>query len=838
MVVNQSSSPAKPKEQLNSPAGDGGDGGEVELPVLASPDTELSSSDDATRVLRRFHLGGPSEAGDLEPPGEDTLPALLDPFQDASKIRFDFPLYLHPTGDPHRQQLTLPVTDFLREAVEAFAPGPEQARILRDNLPRIERFLRKAIEGATAPVSLGPLLERAAAALQDELGLDEANRDHLQADLDRLIAAAPEGGSLIGYGDHATIHLFLHAIRHRMEARRRAFAEEVGDVVTRIRTLLQVEKGKSAEASEPDAVESAVGQAGSRYIDPVALAHTVGGSHGSEPLLSERRERIEKALASLEAYTNGKEPARLALVHDGSLSSPWLKGEADVEIKEAADPCLVASTVYDEKAAQFAEVFGAVRLAHLELSQAYDTALHDPWFSNFNWEAFARQELMLLPVVAAVASADRIAGKGLHSFSRLLRSGRPVQILAEVEPSKNHGVQSDEDPFASYRLELGYLGISHREALVAQSSLARPGHLTEGFLQALDGTRTGLHLINTGEESAHLSAWLQAGAALDGRAHPFFRYNPEKGRSWAQCVDFSENPEPQADWPRYPLAYQGAGEEQSLEVAFTFMDYALLDPALREHFRLVPEGLERDELTPVDAYLDLEPGEALRRLPVIWTVKGRSSLRRAVISRELLLACQDRLGYWRTLQALAGVRNEYADQAAQSAREQAMAEAAEERQKLEAEHAEELARVREQTAGEVMQHLTEVLMGLDLTQAPQPRTPSKPATALAEPTAEAPEEAPATAAEPEEEEEAVSFDNPYIDTMLCTSCNDCMKINALVFLYNENKQAYLGDLKAATYKDLVLGAEKCPARCIHPGKPQNPDEPGLDELMERAKPFN
>jgi hypothetical protein len=35
-----------------------------------------------------------------------------------------------------------------------------------------------------------------------------------------------------------------------------------------------------------------------------------------------------------------------------------------------------------------------------------------------------------------------------------------------------------------------------------------------------------------------------------------------------------------------------------------------------------------------------------------------------------------------------------------------------------------------------------------------------------------------------------------------------------------------------------MAAEKCPARCIHPGKPLNPDEPNLDELIERAKPFN
>jgi ferredoxin len=170
-------------------------------------------------------------------------------------------------------------------------------------------------------------------------------------------------------------------------------------------------------------------------------------------------------------------------------------------------------------------------------------------------------------------------------------------------------------------------------------------------------------------------------------------------------------------------------------------------------------------------------------------------------------------------------------------------EAAEERKSLEAAHQDEVARVREETAGEVLGRLTEVLMGLDLTQA-QIATPRPAAAPSESPTAaEAPADAAETAAEPapaaaDEEDEEVSFDEPWIDTVLCTSCNDCMKFNPLVFVYNENKQAMIGDAKAGTYEQLVMAAEKCPARCIHPGKPLNPDEPNLDELIERAKPFN
>ena len=70
------------------------------------------------------------------------------------------------------------------------------------------------------------------------------------------------------------------------------------------------------------------------------------------------------------------------------------------------------------------------------------------------------------------------------------------------------------------------------------------------------------------------------------------------------------------------------------------------------------------------------------------------------------------------------------------------------------------------------------------------------------------------------------------------TCNDCTDLNQLLFVYDGNKQAQIGDLSKGTFEQLVIAAEKCPARCIHPGKPQNPDEPNLDALIKRAAPFN
>ena len=80
-------------------------------------------------------------------------------------------------------------------------------------------------------------------------------------------------------------------------------------------------------------------------------------------------------------------------------------------------------------------------------------------------------------------------------------------------------------------------------------------------------------------------------------------------------------------------------------------------------------------------------------------------------------------------------------------------------------------------------------------------------------------------------------DTPYIDTTRCSTCNECTLLNPRMFAYDQNKQAYIKDLSAGTYRELVEAAENCQVAIIHPGKPRDPNEPGLEELMRRAEAF-
>jgi ferredoxin len=137
-----------------------------------------------------------------------------------------------------------------------------------------------------------------------------------------------------------------------------------------------------------------------------------------------------------------------------------------------------------------------------------------------------------------------------------------------------------------------------------------------------------------------------------------------------------------------------------------------------------------------------------------------------------------------------------------------------------------------------MGRLTDVLMGMDFsTGGARPTLKSVVPTTVKDkaPAEETQEEL--VAAAPEEEEEILA-EEPWIDSPLCTSCNDCLAINPLMFIYDESNQAILGDLNTGTYAQMVEAAEICPSKCIHPGQPWNANEPNLDELKERAAEFN
>jgi len=558
--------------------------------------TDRETSTDVIDVLRRFHYGEPAAVAGTALPEGAVLPALLNPYRDSSAIRYQYPLYLAPPGDTTRSGLAKPLSEHLSDSLDALAPGAEDARILKDNLPWIERYLRQKLEGSD-PVDAPGLFAEAAVALQEQLDLDQSSREKLDADLQKLQGAIAAGAQCLAYGPSVSLHLMLHAIRHQHEVGREQFRQQVNKHIHGLQSLLGVEKAKSAGANEPGSVKKSVGR-GSRYFDTGALSGILEQrAHGSVEMPAERQVRIESALEDLHAWQD--DPVLVRFV--GRMEDSWFSKLPMLELVDSDDPCTTATEVFERCATDFARLFAAVRIAALEIEGSYDPSIHDSWFAGFDWQAFSNEEMQLVTRVVALVSADYIAGDGLPAFSRLLGSRLPVHVLSWVRAYDNPGAKASDDPFNAYRFELGYFGVGHRQVVVAQTSAARYEDLLSGFLCALDSNRTSLHLINRGTQSKTkkplLDAWFVASAALESRAHPFVLVNPDAGDHAAERVSFGGNPQSQKDWPIQKLEYRNAdGELTEMDLAFTFADYALLMPALHEHFRMVPAGFESTDL--------------------------------------------------------------------------------------------------------------------------------------------------------------------------------------------------------------------------------------------------
>jgi len=59
--------------------------------------------------------------------------------------------------------------------------------------------------------------------------------------------------------------------------------------------------------------------------------------------------------------------------------------------------------------------------------------------------------------------------------------------------------------------------------------------------------------------------------------------------------------------------------------------------------------------------------------------------------------------------------------------------------------------------------------------------------------------------------------NAWVDSALCTSCDECVRKYPSLFVYNGDKLATVKDSRGGSFRDLVRAAEACAARVIHPG---------------------
>jgi ferredoxin len=385
-----------------------------------------------------------------------------------------------------------------------------------------------------------------------------------------------------------------------------------------------------------------------------------------------------------------------------------------------------------------------------------------------------------------------------------LASGLSIKVLIQTDDILGGtSPEPSRTAFGVGSARLAAMAIGLNSAYVFQASSAHVARSCEALVTGMRYDGPALFCIFSGavETAPHVAPYLLAAAATESRAFPTFTYDPSAGPDWAARFVLTDNPQLTADWPVHRLDYEDqALQRHAQDIAFTYIDFAACD---RRYARFCEPSAEADwseDMVPAAECLEIAPEASGGRLPYVLTVGPDDGLRRTVVDEKIIEAARRCNDAWRRLQELGGINNSHATRLL--ARERAAWEAERER------------------------------------EAPRPDVVESAAGVV--PTAEPPAEAApvAAAAAPAAAEDADPGDDAWIEISRCTTCNECTQINNRIFVYNDDMQAEIADPDGGTYREIVEAAESCQVSIIHPGKPRNPDEPNLEELIARAEPFN
>jgi len=664
-------------------------------------------------------------------------------------------------------------------------------------------------------------------------------------------------GACMGCGEKTGIHLVLSAVHALLLPRVKDHVAKLEDLIARLDA-----KARQILASDADLAE--LKPAGAREVD-IRL----------DPAKKKVVERIQKTLADLKDLRwryvegpGGRGRAVTAFANATGCSSvwgstypynpypfPWVSHLFQ-------DAPSLAIGLFEGHMRKMADGFVAVRRAEIELADAYDPATHEPFFAKFDWQQFTDEELALCPPIFAVGGDGAMMDIGFQNLSRLLATRKPIRVVVlDTQVYSNTGGQASTGTFLGQdsgmaafgkehhgkeetRKELALLAIAHRGAYVLQSSQAAVSHLLGGVLRGLKVRRPSLFLLHCPCPPEHGLADEGAARAarltLESRAFPLLRYDPDAGTTLADRLSLEGNPAPEDAWPSYDLAYvDEAGEKQSMTLPVTIGDWAATEGRFKKQFRPLPPE-HAAEAVRFDEFLNLPAEEREGKTPFLFVLGEKGGLDRLEASPDVVRLAEERLSYWSLLRQMAGL--ELAPSVLDAAKRDAEADLARRTEQLKAEYEGKLARVKADVARRLAEGLLragkdkrveEILSaaaGMPLVALPVAEAPPGVETG------EAPEPPPIAKPKAEEPEEDLAVE-AFIESARCTACNECTNLNRRIFAYNEKKQAFVKDPKGGPYKDLVLAAERCPVRIIHPGTPLDPNEKDLAKWVERGKKF-
>ena len=641
-------------------------------------------------------------------------------------------------------------------------------------------------------------------------------------------------GACLGCGEKSVVHLFTATVEALMQPRVAKQVQKIDELVARLDRHIRLKLADTMDLSDTHRVEDALTKLHNQDVTLASFSGTLDERRAGKTIDAEWLRWVTQLLAKLNhlrwQYVSGTGRtgrSSMGIINSTGCTSVWASTYpfnpypfpwANNLFQDSPS---MAMGIFEGHMAHMADGFKAVRMAEIELNGGYNKDKHEDFFTYYNWKQFTDDELHLCPPVVSIGGDGAMYDIGFQNLSRMMMSGKPIKVLIlDTQVYSNTGGQACTSGFtgqvsdmAQYgksfhgkeevRKEISLIAMAHRTTYVAQGSISNPTHLIESFIEGINAKRPALFNVYSPCMPEHGIAddlaEHQSKLAVESRAYPLIRYNPDKGTLPEECFELDGNPSLETDWPEYTLAYTDEqGQKGKMTVPMTFADFAVTEGRFRKQFRTVPRDAWNDNMVPLHEYLELTGDDREGKFPYIWAVNAKNRLIRVIPAEPLVKSCEDRRNFWRLLKSLAGVRAQVGTADADQVR---------------AEFAQSLAA-----------RLLEMAASGGLVGNGTPLTASTTVAAL--PPASAPETANG------------DYTAPWIDSAQCTSCDECIGINPKIFAYDDSKHAFVKNPKGGPYKDLVRAAEKCTAQVIHPGTPFDPKEKDLDRLTKRAARYN
>jgi pyruvate-ferredoxin/flavodoxin oxidoreductase len=668
---------------------------------------------------------------------------------------------------------------------------------------------------------------------------------------DAYLPFASGDGACLGCSEKTVVHLFVATVESLVQPRVKQHVAHIDELIAGLKKHVQMKLVGAIDISDAEEMQAVLADtAGDLTL--AKIAEQVEKVHETQPVDKEWLKYVSDIVARLSDLkwryvdgVSGKGRSSMGILNATGCTSVWGSTYPFNPYPFPwanhlfQDPASMAMGVYEGHMAKMAEGFKTIRIAEALLKDQFDPEGWAEQYQYFNWEDFSDTEYHLCPPVVAVGGDGAMYDIGFQNLSRAMMSGKPIKVLVvDTQVYSNTGGQACTSGFLGQvsdmaqfgkaikgkeevRKEIGLITMAHRTTYFMQSTIAHANHMIEGFVQGLMSRRPALFNLYSscqpehgiGDDMSHHQAKL----AVESRAYPLYRYNPDAGATIAECLDLDGNPGASLDWPVSKIQYVEQGREKEMELATTFVDFAVTEARFRKHFRKIPRDAWHEDMVPVSEYLELDEDDREGKVPFVWALDAKRQLSRLLVAEPMIRSAQDRLSFWHTLREL-GVEQE--------------APVVDETQ-IES-------RIRQEVVNKIASGLIGLVSGSEALDmgAVLESAAAAPVSEPARPHLAAVKSTPAPAAAAAAPAPAGEYMAPWIDTEDCTECDECIMINPQIFEYNANKQAIIKNPDGGPYRDLVKAAEKCTAEVIHPGLPRDHGEKDIAKWIKRGQKYN